>query len=460
MTRWRSAVLAASMVVAGATVSIGGPQPAWAAGCSPGVPGDVNGDGYAEAAVSEFGYAGRFRGAVHVFYGSAAGVRVSPARSALDDQYLDQDSPGVPGRSEDEDAFGRVTAFGDFDGDRCADLAIAVPGENLGVGGLVVLYGSPTGIRTSGAQSFSLRSLFGLADGSEFADDLEVADLDGDRIDDLVVASPGHRAPGDGGTGTLAVLYGDADRLTAGRASALVRAGDEITPTASGLERFGSGPTAGDFDGDGDVDLAVGVNDGDDFGVIDVLNGGDAGVGSGGRYVLAPDRFALDLRGGTFGTVHAAGDVDGDGRADLAVGTAGYDRPPEHDDETFAGPGAVVLVRGSARGLTTANAQLWTQDSPGVGGVSAEGDGFGSSLAMGRFDSGPSVDLAVGAPGDADRRGSVTLLMGDADGLTTAGIGGSVLTQNSPGVAGRAESGDAFGVVAAARSRGPVDRPT
>ncbi|MDQ1348559.1 MAG: hypothetical protein QG573_1934 [Acidobacteriota bacterium] len=45
-----------------------------------------------------------------------------------------QDSPAVPDASEPFDRFGRVLAFGDFDGDLRADLAIAAPDEDDGVG--------------------------------------------------------------------------------------------------------------------------------------------------------------------------------------------------------------------------------------------------------------------------------------------------------------------------------------
>ena len=71
-------------------------SPASAATCTSGVAGDVNGDGYAEVAVSEAGRRDG-KGAVHVFYGRAKGLAVSASGTALDDQYLDQEEPGVPG---------------------------------------------------------------------------------------------------------------------------------------------------------------------------------------------------------------------------------------------------------------------------------------------------------------------------------------------------------------------------
>ena len=64
--------------------------------------------------------------------------------------------------------------------------------------------------------------------------------------------------------------------------------------------------------------------------------------------------------GDQFGKAIAVGDLDGDGFADLAIGSPGEDLP---------GPlnaGAVVVLYGSSGGLTSAGNQLWTHDSPGI----------------------------------------------------------------------------------------------
>src|SRR5438105_14637395 len=71
-------------------------------------------------------------------------------------------------------------------------------------------------------------------------------------------------------------------------------------------------------------------------------------------------------------------DFNGDGFADLAIGVPGK----EIDDPTGfgVGQGEIVVLYGSARGLTTAAQQLITQDW--VAGTSAFGGGeFGSELA-------------------------------------------------------------------------------
>ena len=76
-------------------------------------------------------------------------------------------------------------------------------------------------------------------------------------------------------------------------------------------------------------------------------------------------------------------------------------------------------------------------------------DVWGSSLAMGRLDAGPTDDLAIGAPFDVTDgvygAGSVTVLLGSSKGLTTDGAGGAIFHQGTTGIAGASESFDQFG---------------
>jgi hypothetical protein len=88
-----------------------------------------------------------------------------------------------------------------------------------------------------------------------------------------------------------------------------------------------------------------------------------------------------------FGYAAAAGDFNGDGYRDLAVGVL------EH-----RGGGAVNVIYGSRDGLKPAGSEQWTQDSPGIPGVSDPGDTFGHALAAGDFDADGYADLAVGNP--------------------------------------------------------------
>jgi len=92
-----------------------------------------------------------------------------------------------------------------------------------------------------------------------------------------------------------------------------------------------------------------------------------------------------------FGYALAAGDMDGDGSDDLAIGVPG---------EGSGASGAVIALYGGASGLTPSGSRIWTQDSSGVPGTREHGDHFGATLAISDFGRSGRADLAVGAPGE------------------------------------------------------------
>jgi hypothetical protein len=209
---------------------------------------------------------------------------------------------------------------------------------------------------------------------------------------------------------------------------------------------------AADFDNDGFADLAVGVSAEDvgaigDAGAVNVLYGAAGGLTGAGSQLFtqaSPEVAGIAEDGDSFGYALAAGDLDGDGFVDLAIGVPG-------EDTAINGVGAVNVLYGGVDGLGGAGSQLFTQASPGMVGTAEDGDQFGQALAVGDFDGDGVADLAVGVPGEGlgatSSAGAVNVLYGGADGLS--GAGSQLFTQDSPELPDTAEDSDQFGAALA-----------
>ncbi len=345
----------------------------------------------------------------------------------------------------------------DFNNDGFADLAVGVAGENLGAignGGAVnVLYGTASGLTGAGSQLFTQDTgVPGAAElGDGFGDALAVGDFDGDGFADLAVGVSLEDVGAVVDAGAVNVLYGSAGGLTGAGSQLFTQDSPGVVSRIEPHDDFGDVLGAGDFDGDGFADLAVGVRREDvgttaGAGAVNVLYGTAAGLtGAGSQFFTqdSPGVPGVVEPDDEFGVAVGAGDFDGDRFVDLAVGAPGEDFGANDRG------GAVNVLSGSAGGLTGIGSQLFTQDSPGVPGAAEFGDNLGMAFAVGDFDGDRFVDLAVGSAEDvgaAEDAGAVNTLRGSAEGLT--GIGSQLFTQNSPGVPGVAEPGDAFGVFA------------
>jgi hypothetical protein len=217
---------------------------------------------------------------------------------------------------------------------------------------------------------------------------------------------------------------------------------------AGGLQS--TGPAASeaalraDFNGDGAADLAIGApGENSSSGVVHVLYGSGTGLAAAGSQLWSQN--SPGIAGGAepgdiFGFALAAGDFNGDTRADLAIGAPG--------ENNFAGV-VHVLYGSSPGGLTAAGSQLWSQDSPGIAGGAEPEDAFGLALAAGDFNGDTRADLAIGAPGENNFAGVVHVLYGSSPGGLTA-TGSQLWSQDSPGIAGGAEPDDEFGAALAA----------
>ncbi|MFF4041380.1 FG-GAP-like repeat-containing protein [Streptomyces sp. NPDC001816] len=416
---------------------------------------DFNGDGYQDLAVAApaatvGGHS--WAGYVAISYGSANGL--GPARTTI----ITQDTPGVPGTSGDNHGFGYELNPRDLDGDGLTDLAVATnehqPANNIS-GSVIILWGSATGISGKGAVRVP-------APANAFAgEDITAGDFDGDGHTDLFMrnaedfdvravlygpfgrtGSPAHEqqliafstdnticstAAGDfngDGIDDLATFYVYEDHAEGGKLWLGTRQGLSTVP-----QRLPSANTTavGDFDKDGYADLATRVFPNgetyleDDPGTIKIYYGSSAGPSTTRTKTITqetPGVPGVSEKGDQFGARLSAGDMNGDGYADLAVGD------PGEAIGSVAKAGSVVLLKGGRGGLTGTGAQAFHQNTPSVPGSVEKGDLFGGSVRLLDVTGDGKADLAAGAPGEDLGRvtngGAVWLLRGTASGLTVS----------------------------------------
>jgi len=211
------------------------------------VVGDFDGDGVKDVAlgVPESDLKRPQGGAVFIFKGSSSGLPAQPTWR-------------IEGES-DTAQFGAVMAVGDLDGDGRDDLVISEPGADITVAdsGAVALYRigdqGPEPIRAP---------LTGLGRGN-FGAALDVADVDGDGDQDLIIGSPGSDlAPTAqiNGRGVVDIFLLERGRPIPDLGS--IRIGGQDLAADGSLRAFtqlraGRAVVASDLNADGRVDLAI-----------------------------------------------------------------------------------------------------------------------------------------------------------------------------------------------------------
>ncbi len=273
-----------------------------------------------------------------------------------------------------------VSIAGDLDGDGLSDLAVGAPFDDYDdeLGSVYVFRGMPerhvraldADARLTGEDEADLAGVTVAGPG----------DLDGDGYDDLCV---GASAEDTGGTDAGAVYLVSGPVTTAGLAESTARLWGEGSNAYAGYGLSG----AGDLNGDGLADLAIGASrhDGEGESLVYVLSGPVSGEDSLRSADAALLGHGVDSAGNA---LTAAGDVDGDGLGDLLIGG-------RYSDTAATNAGAAWLALGPISGTTLLDdadlTLLGERESDLAGyavaaGVDMDGDGLS--------------DLAVGAPKD------------------------------------------------------------
>ena len=434
-----------------------GPDPAWSAepdvagarfGTALAGAGDVDGDGFDDVLVGAWRYGNGegWEGAAFLYFGASTGLQEVATWS------------GTEGQGGAQYGFA-VAGAGDLNGDGYDDVVVGARYFESGEaneGGAFVYLGDLDGLEET-----AIWSAEGNQIGARFGTSVAgPGDVNGDGFDDLLVGAFGHTNPevnegaaflylggstgpqsapswsvesnqvesrfglpvagaGDvNGDGFFDVIVG-AERFDDGEtdegAAFLYlgsQAGLESTPSWEAQSNVGSAyfgrsvATAGDVNGDGFDDVLVGAWN---------YNGGQSGEGAAFLYLgsgsgLAQAAFwavesdqALAQMAFSAAT---AGDVNGDGYADIVIGAHGF-TAPEADE------GAAFVFHGSAAGPSAT--PDWTVESDQLGARLG-----GSVSTAGDVDGDGFDDLVLGAhnfDGGESNEGRAELYLGSALGL-------------------------------------------
>lgn len=222
--------------------------------------GDINGDGFGDIAVS--GHMASGDATIFILYGHAG---TFPGETLLDASL-----PVTTGfrlvESAGANGLGAIGTVGDVNGDGLADILVGATNTNSLAGAAIVIFGSPARFPVTfdpagvdGTNGFRVTAAT-QGDFLGFSVD-GAGDVNGDGFVDVLLAAPNHDGAVGADSGAAYVLYGKAGGFAPSFSLAALdpAAGFEISGVGAGDLAGISVSAAGDVNGDGFADVIVGA---------------------------------------------------------------------------------------------------------------------------------------------------------------------------------------------------------
>src|SRR3989339_138460 len=313
--------------------------------------GDLDADGDTDLVVGGYKY-GIFDGRVYIFYNNGTGVYVDTAATA-DEIITGEDSA---------DRFGFFLTVDDLNMDGKDDLIAGAYLYDItsNEGRVYVYYNDGYYTATSTLADVIIT---GEGTDSSFGFSFSTGDLNSDGKTDLVVGAQGYNSS----QGRVYIFYSQNGQVNLNKSIV----GESTS------DYFGNAMTSGDFDADGDIDLAVGAyeyNTGQGR-VYIFYNDYDYG-----DHASTADEIITGETSNSFGNSLVAGDLNSDGKEDLVVGAVNY--------SSYRGRSYIFYNDGSYAASAASADEIIT------GEASSQ---FGTSMSVGDLNSDGKTDLIVGA---------------------------------------------------------------